>query len=253
MVFCCQNCGVEWGEGARSCASCGQSLNVQRHRGQTWAGVTLLALSLVVWLLLVIGFVDEPEAVVGILVGGAIITVIPIGAGIWLLKLGRRITEPQKVSESSEGWKADIAGTGVWALRGAVAEAAAGALALVVIVVALSFDNPLNLGLIVHPVMLMFFVGLPATHGIIVGATIRHFRANSWKGAGLGGLIGIPFAFILIVTLSAEMICGSPGGDTCLLALVLLKIAVTPLLVVLGAGTGLVVARWMHGVNSRIT
>jgi len=55
-----------------------------------WVGVTLLALSALIWLFIIIGIVSEPEDAGSAILGGVIFTALPIGIGIYGVWRGRK-------------------------------------------------------------------------------------------------------------------------------------------------------------------
>ena len=147
-----------------------------------------------------------------------------------------------------------MADRGLWAIGGATVGAAIGAIILVVPLGDFDFARR-NLPVLVgDPSMLLFFVGLPATQGILVGVAVRHFRAELPKGAGLGFMIGVLYGVIyVIVILAGGATCDEPAGSRsigsqdegwCEIIIFGLIIIGTIFPVVVGTGTGFVVS-WM--------
>ena len=80
-----------------------------KRRAWFWVGVTLLSISALFWLILVLA--TEPEVDMGEnVIGGVIITVIPIGIGIYGVMHGRKApaVETQQSPESTYASRLDM-------------------------------------------------------------------------------------------------------------------------------------------------
>ena len=87
-IVTCPNCQSEVVEDSEYCSWCGEGLPPQRgSRGVwSWLGVWLLACCAIFWLLVLIIMAADPEDWLDLLIGGAIISVVPILLGIFLMK-----------------------------------------------------------------------------------------------------------------------------------------------------------------------
>ncbi len=63
------------------------------HRESAWfgVGIVLLSISTLIWLILIPEIMAEPREAGDIVLGGIIITVIPIGIGIYCVRRGRKV------------------------------------------------------------------------------------------------------------------------------------------------------------------
>ena len=96
MVECpiCKTVNVE---SASTCRTCGRTLSRQEQyrvrQGKSvwfWAGVFLLSISSLFWLILVIGMTTDPGDTGDIISGGIMVSLIPIAMGIYALKRARK-------------------------------------------------------------------------------------------------------------------------------------------------------------------
>ena len=55
-----------------------------------WIGVILLSISAFIWMMLIITIVAELEEVGHVILSGLVLTIIPVAAGIYYVRRGRR-------------------------------------------------------------------------------------------------------------------------------------------------------------------
>ena len=82
---------------------CGKTLqrtSDRRGRLWFWFGVILLSISAFLWLVLILGIARNPVNWVSLVIGGAVITVIPLGLGFYCLKRGSRPVRRVVVEET---------------------------------------------------------------------------------------------------------------------------------------------------------
>lgn len=90
-MIICPNCSQPNEANATVCRICRQSLKRQTRKSVWyWVGVVLLALSTLLWLLIGIALIVDPDDIGITIMGGVIITIVPISIGIVSIKRGRR-------------------------------------------------------------------------------------------------------------------------------------------------------------------
>ena len=55
-----------------------------------WMGIILLSISSFIWMMLIIAIVAQLEAVDHVILSGIVLTIIPVAAGIYFVRLGKR-------------------------------------------------------------------------------------------------------------------------------------------------------------------
>ncbi len=55
-----------------------------------WIGVILLSISALIWMMLIIAIVAEPEEVGHVILSGLVLTIIPVTAGIYFVRRSKR-------------------------------------------------------------------------------------------------------------------------------------------------------------------
>lgn len=55
-----------------------------------WMGIILLSISALIWMMLIIAIVAELEGPGPVILSGSALTIIPVGAGIYFVSLGKR-------------------------------------------------------------------------------------------------------------------------------------------------------------------
>ncbi len=55
-----------------------------------WAGIILLSISALIWMMLIIAIVAEPEGVGRVILSGLVLTIIPVTTGIYFVRGSKR-------------------------------------------------------------------------------------------------------------------------------------------------------------------
>ena len=99
----CPNCLSEIQEKSEFCSQWGHRLAAQKRGGIVWywLGILLVVCCAIAWVFLLLGIADDREGWADAILGGVIISVIPLALGIFLIKKRRK--GPSHSADSGDG------------------------------------------------------------------------------------------------------------------------------------------------------
>ena len=76
---------------------------MERRSRWFWVGVVLLSISALLWLIIIVGIATQPQEAGDAILGIIVITVIPIGIGIYCVRRGKKAAAIEAERQRTEG------------------------------------------------------------------------------------------------------------------------------------------------------